>query len=433
VSFKKEVVEDTNKQNTLSLYLKRRKQQATPIMKYIFILLSLFIITPIQAQLSFTDVTSSARVGNSDTQQRLATHAAWGDYDGDGDLDLYITNWGSGVGPTVAINRLYENNNGTFTDVANAKGVSDSASRNSVDAHWVDFDNDGDLDLYIVEFDSQDQFYKNNGNGTFSNVTGSTGINVISQGDEQAAAWGDYNKDGNIDLYICKVRFRNSLYHNNGDGTFSEVGATTGVNDIRDTQDATWGDYDKDGDLDLYVVNREQNNALYKNTGTGFFDEVACALSMDNTDVGKSATWIDFDTDGDLDLFVANVGANALYQNNGADQFVNIATNDMKSISGAWISWVGAWGDFDRDGDPDLFVANGADSRAGQVSPLLQNNGAGAFANATANAGISTSPGSAISAVATDYDNDGDLDIYVVNSRLPSFSANQLYRNNIVP
>ena len=403
-------------------------------MKPFFIILFIFALsTSAHAQLSFTDVTSSTNVGNSDTQQRLSTHATWGDYDGDNDQDLYITNWGSGVGPNVAINRLYQNNNGSFSDVANAKGVSDGAFRNSVDAHWVDFDNDGDLDLYVVEFDSQDQLYQNNGSGNFSNITGRSGINVISQGDEQAAAWGYYNKDGNIDLYICKVRFRNSLYHNNGDGTFSEVGATAGVNDIRDTQDATWGDYDNDGDLDLYAVNREQNNALFKNTGTGSFDEVACALSIDNTDVGKSASWIDFDTDGDLDLFIANVGANALYQNNGADQFSNIATNDLKSISSAWVSWTGAWADYDQDGDPDLFVANGADSRAGQVSPLLQNDGSGTFTNATTSSGLNTNPGSAISAIAADYDNDGDLDLYVVNSRLPTFDANQLYRNNMVP
>ncbi|MBT5832434.1 MAG: VCBS repeat-containing protein [Candidatus Latescibacteria bacterium] len=403
-------------------------------MKQFLTFISIFILsTTTHAQLSFTDVTASTNVGNSDTQQRLATQATWGDYDGDNDLDLYITNWGSGVGPTVAVNRLYENNNGSFSDVANSAGVSDGAFRNSVDAHWIDFDNDGDLDLYVVEFDSQDQLYQNNGNGSFSNVTGRSGINVISQGDEQAATWGDYNKDGNIDLYICKVRFRNALYHNNGDGTFSEVGATAGVDDIRDTQDATWGDYDNDGNLDLYVVNREQNNALFKNSGTGFFEEIACALSIDNTDIGKSASWIDVDTDGDLDLFIANVGANALYQNNGANQFTNIATNDMKSISGAWVSWAGAWGDFDRDGDLDLFVANGADSRAGQVSPLLQNDGSGTFTNATPGSGLSTSPTSAISTVAADYDSDGDLDIYVINSRLLSFDANQLYRNNIVP
>lgn len=403
-------------------------------MKLFFTLFSLLTLSiPTHAQLSFTDVTTSAGVGNSDTQQRLATHAAWGDYDGDNDLDLYVTNWGSGVGPTVAINRLYENNNGTFTDVANAKGVSDGAFRNSVDAHWVDFDNDGDLDLYVVEFDAQDQLYQNNGNGTFSNVTGRSGVNVISQGDEQAAAWGDYNKDGNIDLYVCKARFRNTLYHNNGDGTFSEISATADVQDTHDSQDATWGDYDNDGHLDLYVVNREQNNTLYKNTGNGFFEEVACALSIDNTDVGKSATWIDFDNDNDLDLFIANVGANALYQNNGGNQFTNIATTDMKSISGAWVSWAGVWGDYDQDGDLDLFVANGADSPNGQISPLLQNDGAGTFTNATTASGISTTPNSAIFANTADFDGDGDLDIYVVHSRLPSFNANQLYRNNIVP
>ncbi len=402
-------------------------------MRYFLTLLALFIFAQTaQAQIQFADVTQSARVSNTvGNQARLGTHAAWADYDADGDLDLYVTNWGSSV--SQSLNRLYQNQgDGTFIDVAGGARVTDGF-RNSVDANWVDFDNDGDLDLYVTEFYEQDQLYQNNGNGTFSNITASAGVNVISQGDETAAAWGDYNKDGYIDLYICKNRFQNSLCHNNGDGTFSEVGTTARVDDIRDSQDAVWADYDKDGDLDLYVVNREQNNALYKNDGRGFFTEVACALTLDNTDVGKSATWIDYDNDNDLDLYLANVGGNALYKNNGNDQFVNIATGDLKATSGTWITWVGVWADFDRDGDPDLFVANGSESKSGQVSPLLRNDGSDTFTNITGNSGLSTTPGSAIHAAAADYDNDGDLDLYVVNSRLPSFDPSQLYRNDTKP
>lgn len=402
-------------------------------MKSLCFVLLLLIAHTAHAQIAFTDVTQSARVSNTlGNQTRLGTHAAWGDYDADGDLDLYVTNWGSSV--SQAFNRLYQNQgDGTFTDVASSTGVSDGAFRNSVDAHWIDFDNDGDLDLYITEFFSQDQLYQNNGDGTFSNITARSGVNVISQGDETAAAWGDYDKDGKIDLYICKNRFQNALYHNNGDGTFSENAATAGVNDIRDSQDAVWNDYDKDGDLDLYVVNREQNNALYKNNGTGFFTEVACALTLDNTDIGKSAVWVDYDNDNDSDLFLANVGGNALYKNNGNDQFVNIATGDLKASSSTWISWAGVWADFDRDGDLDLFIASGSESKSGQVSPLLRNDGADTFTTITNTSGLRTTPGSAIHAAAGDYDGDGDLDLYVVNSRLPSFDPSQLFRNDFTP
>ena len=383
----------------------------------------------LEAQPLFTDVTASARVANSlsGSQLRLGTNLAWGDYDGDGDLDLYITNWGSSVSPTTSLNRLYRNGAGTFSDVAAAAGVGDN--RNSVSAQWIDYDNDGDLDLYVVNYSEQDQLYQNSGNGSFARVTATAGVNVVSQGDETGAAWGDYDGDGDLDLYLCKSTFKNGLFHNNGNGTFSDVAPSAGVDDIRDSQFAAWGDYDGDGDLDLYVVNREQNNALYQNSGNETFTEVACALSVDNTDVGRSASWVDFDNDGDLDLHVVNVGANALFRNDGGSQFTNVADGAVKNRSGAWVSWMGAWGDFDADGLPDVLIANGAEARSGQVSPLLKNVGNGVFTDVTQAAGIGTAGTSAMATGAGDYDGDGDLDLYILNSRFPAFEASQLYRN----
>jgi hypothetical protein len=393
------------------------------------VVMALLYPIPGYSQPQFSDVTTQAGIANSlsGNQVRLATNLAWGDYDGDGDLDLYITNWGSSISPVVSTNRLYRNNgNGSFTDVAGSTGVTDT--RNSIDAHWADYDNDGNLDLYVVNFSEQDQLYKNNGNGSFSQVTGSAAVNVISQGSEVSGAWGDYDGDGDLDFYLCKYYFRNSFFVNNGNGTFFEDAVGMKLGDIRDSEHAAWGDYDGDGDLDLYVVNREQNNALYRNDGTSFV-EVACALSLDNTDVGKSARWIDYDTDGDLDLFLTNIGANALYRNDGNGLFVNIASGDTKSISGSWISWSSAWGDFDADGDPDVVVANGADSQDGQVSPLLLNVGDGTFEYNAATGGVGTSRLFGISAGSADYDDDGDLDFYLLNSRFPTYPPGQLYRN----
>lgn len=382
---------------------------------------------PLDAQPAFTDVTSTANVGNSvGSAVRVGTGATWGDYDGDGDLDLYVTNWASSV--SNSLNRLYRNNgNGTFTDVASSSGMG-SVARNSVAAAWADYDNDGDLDLYVVNFFEQDQLYRNNGNGNFSRVTASAGVNVISQGDETNAVWGDYNGDGFLDIYVCKRRFRNTLYHNNGNGTFSEVGESAGVADNRDSEGAAWADYDGDGDLDLYVVNRDQNNGLYRNDGSGTFTEVACEASIDNTDIGRTAAWIDYDLDGDFDLYVVNVGGNALYRNDGDDTFVNVAAGDIKNTGSAWISWTSSWADFDLDGDLDVFVANGAESRSGQASALiLQDNGQ--FSEETGT-GISEAVSAAISSAAADYDGDGDVDLYVVNSNFPSFESAVLYRND---
>ncbi len=396
-------------------------------------ILALLWASTAHTQPTFTDVTESAGVANSATgETRVGTSLAWGDYDNDADLDLYVTNWASSV--SQSLNRLYRNSGtGGFSDVAGSAGVTDG-SRNSIDALWGDYDNDGDLDIYVVNFFEQDQLYRNHGNGTFSNVTGAAGVNVISQGDETSAGWGDYDNDGDLDLYLCKFRFRNGLYHNNGDGSFSDIATTAGVADIRDSEAVAWADYDNDGDNDLYVVNREQNNALYKNDGSGGFTEVACALSIDNTDIGRHARWVDYDNDNDLDLFLANIGANALYRNNGNDQFVNVADGEMKTVAGGWISWGSTWSDFNADGNPDLLIANGAESRseprAGQVSPLLTNSGSGSFTNATAAAGLSTLGSSAIAAGSADYDNDGDLDFYLVNSRFPAFEASQLFRND---
>ena len=380
---------------------------------------------PVWCQPSFTDVTVSANVANSlSGATRVGTGATWGDYDADGDLDLYVTNWASSV--SNAANRLYRNNgNGTFTDVARSAGVADA--RNSVAAAWADYDNDGDLDLYVVNFFEQDQLYRNNGNGTFSRVTSSAGINVISQGDETNMAWCDYNGDGLLDIYVCKRRFRNTLYHNNGNGTFTEVGEIAGVADTRDSEAAVWADYDGDGDQDLYVVNREQNNALYKNNGSGGFTEIACEVSIDNTDVGRGASWVDFD--GDFDLYVVNVGGNALYRNDGNDTFTNIAEGDIRNTGSSWISWTSSWADFDADGQIDLFVANGAESKSGQASALIRQTN-GQFSEVTVESGISTSASNAMSSAAADYDHDFDVDLYVVNSSFPGFEASVLYRND---
>ncbi len=374
-----------------------------------------------QTQPRFTDVTQAAGVVN----RLLGTSAAWGDYNGDGRPDLYVTNWGTGV--SNPLNALFRNNgDGTFTDVAQTAGVVPLGA-NSISATWADYDDDGDLDLYVVDYFRSDILYRNRGDGTFEDVTGTAGVAGGRLGNKTYGTWGDYDGDGRLDLYICKYYAGNELYHNDGNGTFTEVEA--GVGDKRDSEKAAWVDYDNDGDLDLYVVNREQANALYRNDGKGKFTEVAPLLSVDNTEVGRNVAWGDYDNDGDLDGFLANVGANVLYRNDGAGKFTNVSkTAGVRASASGWISWAGIWGDFNHDGLPDLFVAHGAESADGEPDALFVGQTGGTFVDRTAGAGFGV-PGYSMNAAAADYDGDGDLDLFVVHDKFPGFEISRLFRN----
>ena len=368
----------------------------------------------------FEDVTKAAGVGN----MLYGTGLAWGDYDEDGDLDLYVCNWGGGG----ANNALYRNNgDGTFTDVASEAGVLRSVTNQTTGAAWGDYDGDGHLDLYVTDWAGQDWLYRNNGsddqeNWTFSNVTAEAAVNMHSQGNEMAAVWGDYDGDADLDLYLCKFYFANALYRNNGDGTFTDVAPAAGVADKRDSEDATWVDTDGDGDLDLYVVNREQENTLYRNKGDGTFEEVSCQVGVRNREIGKACCWSDYDGDGDLDLFLANIGANTLYKNESGT-FTDVASQaGVRDTKPGWVSYDAAWGDYDGDGDPDLYVASGADSKGGEINFLYSNNGDGTFSVASGQ--MPAVPDFSTACAWADYDGDGDLDLYVVN-----YGRNALYRN----
>jgi hypothetical protein len=360
-----------------------------------------------------------------------STGAAWGDYDGDGDLDLYVTNWGTAV--SVPANALYENQgDGTFADVAAVRGVDNKG--NSSAAAWGDYDNDGDLDLYVADFFEQDYLYENR-DGNFAEVGRSRGsVNRVRQGAVTSVAWGDYDRDGWLDFYLGKFYYDNELYRNRGDGTFAPV-ADLGVGDRRDTQAAGWVDYDNDGDLDLYVVNREQENALYRNDLDlgGAFAEVAGRLRVDNKEIGQGAAWGDYDNDGDLDLYLANVGANALYRSDrsqsGEIRFAEVSqAAGVRQRGASWLAAMAAWTDYDGDGDLDLYLASGGDRQA-QADILFANQGDGTFQSAAAQAGRPAAPASHMAVAWADYDRDGAPDLYLTNGLGPYGAGNLLCRN----
>lgn len=355
----------------------------------------------------------------------FSTNLAWGDYDGDGDLDLYTTNWGTAV--TNPINALFQNQgDGSFVDAAAAAGVANNG--NSVAAAFADYDNDGDLDLYIADFYAQDFLYQNQGDGTFIEVGRSRGlVNLERRGNVTSVGWGDYNGDGYVDFYLGKFYFANELYNNNGDGTFTPV-TDLDVADGRDTNAVLWADYDGDGDPDLYTVNREQENQFYRNdlNSDGSFSEVSAALGVANNEIGLNGAWGDYDNDGDLDLYVANIGANALYENDGGNAFVDVADVAGVRIDNAgWFTSMADWADYDGDGFLDLYLATGSD-RQFQRDILYANNNDGTFDNVTAFANLPTGGSVHFAARWGDYDGNGAPDLYMTDG---FGSGNLLFQN----
>ncbi len=308
---------------------------------------------------NFTLMTS-VLVGSIVSDAGNSFSCSWGDYDNDGDLDVYIAN----ASPTVTNENdfLYTNDgDGTFTRVTTGSVVTSGGF--TTGGSWVDYDNDGFLDLFAVNNNQVNFLFHNNGNGTFTRIT--TGNALIQQSSRHhGCSWSDYDNDGDMDVFVaCNIGTVNRMYRNDGGGVFTRI--TTGeiVTDVGSAQGASWGDYDNDGDMDLFVPNRSgQDNNLYRNNGDGTFSKMTSAeVGSIVNDGGDSfgSGWSDVDNDGDIDLYVANwSGENDfLYFNNNDGTFTRDLVGDIVNDGGE--SQAVSWGDYDGDGFEDLFVGNG--------------------------------------------------------------------------
>ncbi|MDD4351570.1 MAG: FG-GAP-like repeat-containing protein [Candidatus Gracilibacteria bacterium] len=464
---------------------------------------------PATCQQMFYDVAELAGINEIETTGAnldFSTGASWVDIDDDGDLDLYITN-GNDYGTEVPAellgryefrdslstsrpsydtgkNLLYINNgDGTFSDETESFDVAGSPYGITYQATFADIDNDGDQDLYIanmlplavekyldldedeVEEGRANILYINNGDGTFTDKTAEYFNPSPEILNSSSAAFADYDNDGDLDLIVTNTT---EYYNDEGEGTqytlpgpnmlytnnypsasFSKAASLTGYAGIADGGDgpATWVDYDLDGDVDLFIANKcndlndndiceeseARYNTFFENTGNGFVEK-AGTLGILNTNGGNfAANWGDFNNDGYLDLFItsSDLGINRLYQNNGAGTFT-----DVTSQKGLPTSDITAYGqnstfvDYDNDGDLDILVSNIDTDHANY---LYENQGAAAnyvFAEASMSKGLIDSPSSNSQAHAwADYDNDGDLDLFIANS-LDGHGANRLYQNN---
>ena len=397
----------------------------------------------------------------------LAGGAIVEDFDNDGLLDIVTSSWD----PSQSL-RLYRNSgNGRFVERTNAAGLSEQTG--GLNIVQADYDNDGWMDILVMRggwLMSNGQMrvslLRNDGDGSFSDVTHESGL-ATPAFPSQSASWADYDNDGDLDLFSCNesipesleessaIIFPSQLYENDGKGVFTDVAVRAGVTNLRYCKGSTWGDYDNDGDQDLYLSNYAAENRLYRNNGDGTFTDVARDLGV--TEPGESfPTWFwDYDNDGWLDLFVAgyardidsvaadylglpNSGAQPrLYRNLGASGdtsggsrgFTDVAAlvglDDVNQSMGS------NFGDFDNDGYPDMYLGTGFPAFNALAPNVAYRNDEGeSFSNVTFSAGlghIQKGHGIAFG----DLDRDGDQDIFVqVGGFYPSDGfVNSLYVN----
>ncbi len=422
-----------------------------------------FVDVAEQAGIHFSHV--DGRSGRKYVLEIVGSGAAFFDYDGDDDPDLFLVN-GAPLpgykGDPAATDMLYENQRGSFLDVTEKAGVEDSSYGHGCAVG--DYDGDGDLDLYVTNY-GENFLYRNNGNRTFTDVAKTAGVTEPRW--STSCAFADYDRDGNLDLYVvnylehrlekdpwCGLKEKgiraycepnnfpgqpDALYRNNGNGTFTDVTRNAGVLDPNGKGlGVVWGDFDNDGDPDFYVANDSTENMLYRNNGDGTFEEIAfvagVAVSKDGTvENGMGATFGDWNNDGWLDLTVTNYAkqSNTLYRNDGGNFFSDVTTSSKTgSVTYPYVGWATEFIDPDNDGSLDLFVANGhlhdnlseigQEGTYGQRNLLFRNNGDGTFADISAELG----PGFRFQDVSrgaafADYDLDGDIDILVTNSNGP--------------
>jgi len=282
----------------------------------------------------------------------------WVDIDNDGDNDLFVTS-------DTSINRLYENlGNMILQDITSTSGLLNEVLV-TYGASWGDYNNDGFLDVFLSNRDTiiPNILYKNNGNNTFSLVNSESGL--ITTGTLSfCSAFIDYNKDGFQDIYVAndKVEYPNIMYKNNGDGTFTEVGFETGTDITIDAMSVTIGDYNSDSWLDIYVTNDVVGNVLLKNNGNGTFSDETLSSNTAMNSVAWGSVFLDAENDGDLDIYVSaehdgtvsGYLSSALFTNNN-DEYIleNEAIPDDYAIS-----YSNAIGDIDNEGYPEILVNN---------------------------------------------------------------------------
>ncbi len=430
----------------------------------------------VAAEAGLTLINLSGEGANDYIVEANGNGAAFLDYDGDGDMDLLITNgstiarYREGGDPVAA---LYRNTEGVFEDVTGPAGLDARGWAFGVCA--ADYDNDGDVDVYLTAY-GPNLLYRNNGDGTFQERGAEAG--VADRGWGTNCAFGDYDRDGDVDLYVANyltfddtvIARRGSdvclymaalnvfcgpkglageadvLFRNDGDGAFSDVTAAAGIADPGHYGfGAVFTDFDNDGWPDIYVANDSVENLMFRNTGGGAFEELGMISGTALNLFGKAQAGMglavgDYDNDGQFDIYVTHFAedTNTLYRNLGDMFFADVtAASGAARASRPHVGWGTEFVDLDNDGWLDLFVANGhvypgidtlnEASRYLQPKEVYRNRRDGTFEEISRELGGDlTVPHPARGAAFGDYDDDGDIDVVVVNTNAPP----SLYRND---
>ncbi len=396
----------------------------------------------------FEDIASELGV---DTMN-LCGGAIVDDFDGDDKLDIVTSTYD----PRGPLRYFRRQDDGQFRDDSAASGV--EVQLGGLNCIAADYDNDGDNDILVLrgawlldDGQNRNSLLRNEGDGTFTDVTREAGLAEPAR-PTQAAVWGDFDNDGDLDLFIgneSRLRensragdFPSQLFQNNGDGTFTDIARRAGVTNDRYAKGVTAGDYDNDGDLDLYVSNAGKNR-LYRNNADGTFTDVADQLGVAEPIGASFASWFfDYDNDGDLDLFVAAYDCTLsdivadyrgqrhkgvlprLYRNDGKGAFTDVAA--AVGIDHPYLPMGANFGDLDNDGFLDIYLATGRPNYKMLVpNVMLRNKEGKQFQNVTTSGGFGhLQKGHGVAFA--DIDNDGDQDIY---HQLGGFYPGDRYRN----
>lgn len=424
-------------------------------------------LVPVEAFKSKVDVgrfeNVAPLVGLSARGLNMAGGSVVDDFTGDGRPDIMVTSLDLDLGGSLYVNR----GDGTFEDRSKESGLVQQPY--SVNIVQADYDNDGQLDVVVLrggwEAPCRMSLLRNRGNGTFDDVTVRSGLaEPIAS---HSAAWGDYDNDGHLDLFVCgeystkdeynnltsnislsDPRNRCRLYHNQGDGTFVDVGDHAGVRNGRFAKGAGWGDYDNDGRIDLFISNWGDENRLYHNNGDGSFTDVTGSLGLRGPRSSFACWFWDFDNDGRLDIYVNqyqgtvnDVVATALGQlertTNHPWLFRNLGAAGFRDVSREMgltrvsLAMGSSFCDIDNDGFQDIYIGTGQPGYSALVPNVLYKNMAGrGFEDVTTSSGTGhLQKGHGVSF--GDYDGDGDVDIFAqMGGAVPGDkAANLLFQN----
>ncbi|MEW4925457.1 FG-GAP-like repeat-containing protein [Algibacter sp. 2305UL17-15] len=404
----------------------------TPKHYFLFFLNASLFFNVFTASVAQNFQRSETIVGFSSLDQNNG--AAVADYDGDLDLDIFVVaKLRDSEFKAYSKSRLFRNNsNGTFTDVTQESklvnllfedevSIEDSATdgfKNGV--AWGDYDNDGFPDIFFT-YTTKVQLFHNNGDGTFSDVTDAVGIQKVNNCSNTGATWFDANNDGFLDIYIsdwdsCDY---NNFYINNGNGTFRNAASDYFSNARKSTYTSIPFDFNQDGWMDLYVTQdfEDHNETFINQNGMGFVEQSGL-YGMDHVGEDMGLAIGDINNDGFFDFYITTINKNVLLTNKGDNTFRDLA-GSYDVLNTGW-AWGTIFADFDLDGDEDLFVTNGYKEN----TPVQERNyyfknqhaqGQAIFTDATFSASL-FDVATSVTPVAFDYDNDGDLDLFVSNS-----------------